>query len=275
MAFDRVERRDPGEIDRGGGKRRISRLDQHAVAGKREPADRNNRADHGGEDERREIGREHPGCRHQRRADERRRYPLRTRRPIGPSQRLAAQELLDDLRMGLDARHHRRQRSGDDVGERRCARADEHDRAAQTAEVRSRFENLPCRDRAARVRTREIDPDVSGGIGVNRQVAVANGQHAIHFPERGFAARVRGLDDIGRCALRDAQSLHGETGMEGAVHVENERHAPHDPVGVRAPVEEADARRVLGELGQRRERARRGRQELRRVVAGGDESRLD
>ena len=105
---------------------------------------------------------------------------------------------------------------------------------------------------AARVGSREIDPDVSRGVGRDRQVAVADRQHAVDLPERRFAAGVRRLDDIGRGALRDAQSFHGETGLQGAVHIEDERHPSHDPVGVRPPVEEADASRMLRQLGQRR-----------------------
>ena len=182
MTFHRVERRDSGKIDRGGGERGIGRLDQHSVTGKREPAHRDDRAKHGREYERREVRRQDPGRRHERRADQRRRHPLRARSPIRPPQRLAAQELLDDLRMSFNARHRGRQRGGDDVREQRRGRAEEHDRAAKIAEIRSRLESLPRRDRAPRVRSREIDPDVSRGVGRDRQVAVADRQHAVDFP---------------------------------------------------------------------------------------------
>ena len=141
-------------------------------------------------------------------------------------------------------------------------------------EIRPRRQGFPRRDRAARVGAREIRPDVSGCIGVDRQIAVAHLQHAVDFSERCFAAGVRRLDDIGRRALRDAKRLHRETWAQAPIDIEDERHPPHDPVGVRPPVEEADAGGVLRQCGQRRERAGRRRQKLRRIVAGGDEARL-
>ena len=47
MALHCVERRDPGKIDRSGGKRGIGRLDQQSVTGKREPAHGDDRGKHG------------------------------------------------------------------------------------------------------------------------------------------------------------------------------------------------------------------------------------
>ena len=275
MTLDRVERRDPGKIDRGGGKCWISRLDEQSVTGKREPADRDDRANDGREHQRREVGGQDPGRRHERRAHERRRHPLRARGPVRPRERLAAQELLNDLRMGFNARHRGRQRGRDDVGEQGCGRSDEHDRAAKIAEIRAGSESFPRRDRAPGIGTREIYPNVSSGVGVNRQIAVANRQDAIHLSESRLSAGVGRFDDIGRGALGDAERLHGETWVKGAVHVEDERHAPHDPVGVRAPIEEADAGGVLREFRERREGPGRRRQELRCVVACSDESRFD
>ena len=138
MALHRIERRHSGKIDRSGGKRRIGRLDQHSVTRKREPAHCDDRGEHGRIGERRQVRPQDPGRHHERGTDHRRRHPLRARRPIRPPERLAAQELLDDLRMGLNARHRCRQRGRDDVREHRCGGAEEHDRAAKVAEVRSR-----------------------------------------------------------------------------------------------------------------------------------------
>ena len=204
MTFHRIERRDSSKIDRGGGKRGIGRLDQHPVTGKREPAHRDNRPNHGRECEPGEVRGEDPCRRHERGANQGRRDPLPARGPIRPSERLAAQELLDDLRMSFNAWHRGRQGSGDDVREQRRRRADEHNRAAKIAEVRPWGESLPRRDRAPGVRSRKIDSDVSRRVRRDRQVAVLDRQHAIHFSESGFAAGVRRLDDIGRSALRDA-----------------------------------------------------------------------
>ena len=245
------------------------------MTGKCEPAHRDNRPNHGRECKPGEVRRRHPCRRHERGANQGRRHPLPARGPIRPSERLAAQELLDDLRMSFNARHRGRQRGGDDVREQRRRRADEHNRAAKIAEVRPWGESLPRRDRAPGVRSRKIDPDVSRRVRRDRQVAVADRQHAVHFSKGGFAAGVRRLDDIGRRALRDAQRLHGETRVQGAIHIEDERHPSHDPVGVRPPIEEAHSGRMLRELGHRRQKPRPRRQELCRVVAGGDESRLD
>ena len=244
------------------------------MAGKREPAHRDDRGEHGGVDERREVGSQDPGRRHEHRADERRRHPLRAWRPIRPPERLATQQLLNDLRMSFNARHRSRQRGGDDVREQRRGRAEEHDLAAEVAEIRSRLESLPGRDRPTRVGTGEIDPDVSCRVRWDRHVSVADRHHPVRLSKGRFAAGVQRLDDVGRGALRDAQRFHGETGLQGAVHIEDQRHPPHDPVVVRPPVEETDARRMLGELGHRRQKSRPGRHELCRVVAGGDESRL-
>ena len=162
---------------------------------------------------------------------------------------------------------------------RRCPRAAPRSRRRtrsppKVAEVGARCEHFPRRDRAARIGRREIDPDVPGRVGLNRQVAVFDREHAVDFAERRFAAGVRRLDDIGRGALRDPQRLHREARMQRPVHAEDERHSAHDPVGVRPPIDEADAGCVLRQLGQGSQSPRRGGQEFRRVVAGGDETCL-
>ena len=88
--------------------------------------------------------------------------------------------------------------SGADAPKTRSCRA--------VAEVRFRVESLPGRNRAARVGFREINPDVSLGVGWDRQLAVADRHHAMRLSESRFAAGVQRLDDIGRapCATRSA-----------------------------------------------------------------------
>ena len=62
--------------------------------------------------------------------------------------------------------------------------------------------------------------------------------------------------------------------MQGPVDVEDERHPPHHPVGIRPPIEKADTGGVLRQLRQGRQSPGRRGQEVGRVVAGGDETRL-
>ena len=186
MAFHRVERRDAGKIDRCGGKRRIGRLDQQSVTRKREPAHRDDRAKHGGVYERGEVRPQDPCRRHEHRADQRRRHPLRARSPIRPRERLAAQELFDDLRMGFNARH-RGINGVATMSESSAAEAPKNTILPRRS-LRSAFGSRAFQAGivAARVGSREIDPDVSGGVRRDRQVAVADRHHAVRLVRKPF-----------------------------------------------------------------------------------------
>src|SRR5208337_2180590 len=67
---------------------------------------------------------------------------LRPRRPVGPVQGDAGEDLLDELRMRLDPRRIRIKRRRDDVIKHRGARADEHELAGEIGKVDVRLKDF-------------------------------------------------------------------------------------------------------------------------------------
>jgi hypothetical protein len=94
-----------------------------------------------------------------------------------------------------------------------------------------------------RVRRAELEPDGAVRIGRELDVADLDVVEAGGAAERLLAARVRGLEDEGRGALRDAQGLGREARHELLADAEDEADAPHHLVAVGDPVERADAER--------------------------------
>ncbi len=213
-----------------------------------------------------------------RRDDERQRQQSHRRRlgpgrPVGTQQGVAVEDLLDQLRLRLDARRRRIERRRDDVRQQRRAGADDDDLAGEIGEIGAGLEQFPRRRRQARIRRGEISADVAGGFGRHDQVADLDRRDAGALPRRR-TAEVGRLDQIGRGALRDPQALDGEARLNLTVDDDQQRHAAHHPVRVRLPVNEADSRGALGQNRQRPERAVEMRQIGRGVLADEGESAL-
>ena len=123
MTLDRVEGRDAGKIDRGGGKRGVSRLDEQSGARKGEPARGDDRGNHGCEDERRELRAPRPRSSP---PAPRRSRPSPSTPRSGPNP--AASAFVRSTIARRSGRGLRRRASRATAGSRRCPRASRRSR---------------------------------------------------------------------------------------------------------------------------------------------------
>ena len=202
-----------------------------------------------------------------------RRRNLGPRRPVGTQQRVAVEDLLDQLRLRLDARRRRAERRRDDVRQQRRADANDDDLAGKAGEIDAGLEQFPCRQRKAGIGRGEIGADVAGRLSRHDQVADLDRRDAGAPPQRRTAGVGR-FDQVGGGALRNPQALHGETRLNPAVDDDQQRHAADHPVRIRLPVDEANSSRALGQNRQRPEYAVQMRQIGRGVLADSGEAAL-
>ena len=194
---------------------------------------------------------------------------------VRPGQMLALEHALDHLGVDVDARHRGLERRRTQILERARRRADEHDGALKRFRVERAGKNAPRRDAALRASAGVADPDCPGPAGQRFDGADLDACHAAALAEIGVAACVRGTDHERRGTLCDAQRFRRQARDKLSGDVEDRWQLAHDEVPVGHEIHGAETGRRLAERSERQERAREGRQEGTRIVAGEGEPGLD
>ena len=181
---------------------------------------------------------------------------------------------LEELRVDFHARRRSVQRRRAHVAEARRQGADENDPAVDLASIDLIVQQPGGRNHPRRVRMRITRPNV--GIGSCRDFHGADGDrvHARMLPERGFAARIGGLDDIRRLPLGEPQRLERERRRGAGGSGDEKRHAAHDLVMIGQPVRGAQSLRRFRQNAYGRDNSRERHQKRRGVVARHGQSRL-
>ena len=192
---------------------------------------------------------------------------LRARRPVGPGQEFAAQDLVDDLRVHLDARLGGGARRRDEVAQPDGAGADQHDRSGDRVGVRRRscrVEELRRGDAGHARQAGEIDAEVADRSGRHLEIADLERRHR-RPAGVGLAARAGRADHEGACAERDAQRLDGKRRIELVLAPAEERHDAHDAVRAGRKAVEAEAARRFVQVRQVGKPAAEGQEVCLRV----------
>ena len=181
---------------------------------------------------------------------------------------------LDELRMDFHARRRSVQGRRAHVAEARRQGADENDPAVDLASIDPALQQLGGWNHPRRVRMRVARPHVA--IRARRDFHGADGDrvHARLLSERGFAARIGGLDDIGRLPLREPQRLERERRREAGGPDDEKRHAADDLIMIGQPVRGAQSSRRIRQNAYGRDNRRERHEKRRGVVARHGQSRL-
>ena len=181
---------------------------------------------------------------------------------------------LDQLRVDFHAWRRSVERRRAHVAEARSQSADENDPAVDLASINPTLQELRGWNHPRHVRMRVARPHV--GIGSRRDLHGADGDrvHARLFSERGFAARVGGLDDISRLPLREPQRLERERRRGAGRPGHEQRHAADDLIVIGQPVGGAQSPRRIPQNGYGRYNSRERHKKRRRVVARHRQSRF-
>jgi len=179
------------------------------------------------------------------------------------------QDLLERLRMRLDAGHERIDRRWAQVAQPGGRRADQDDGAIEFRRVRGPVEHLPGGDVEPVPAARIMRDDAALRVGRDDELADLDLVDARARAEGRLAARSGRLHDRGAGTLRDPQGLRDQARMEPAIlRGEEQRDGPDHEIRPGGEVHEAVARR--GPLEVRQGRHRPGiapAQEFPRVVS--------
>ncbi len=177
---------------------------------------------------------------------------LGARRPVGTRQELAAQDLVDDLGMHVDARFGGGAGRCDEIAKPDRAGADQYDPAGDLVGVRRRLrgiEKLIGGDARHARETGEVDAELAGRPGRHLEVADLEGGHGrpagVHL-----TARASGADHERAGAKRRPQRLDRERRVDRVAAAAKKRHHSDDAVGARREAVEAETARGLVQLRQ-------------------------
>ena len=226
-----------GEVDGGERNRRVDRIDQPAqgiesVPGHADDGRDGDAANHGAARCTKAIDQE--GDEHAKRQDIEK---LGRRGEVRPLEEGALQDLLDGLRVQLDAGYRGFQRRRAKVEQARGTRADDGETAFDLVLADVAVQHAPGGKITLLGLLGEPDPHLTVCFGRNLVVADADFDDAGLLAERLLAARAGRLDDIGRGALRKPQQVGGEGGIELAADLNQHGQAADDLVVLGQPVE--------------------------------------
>ena len=193
---------------------------------------------------------------------------------VGTLQEGTLQDLLQRLGMQLDTGDRGFERGRSQVEQARRARADDEDAAFDLVLADLAVQHLVGRQVTLLRARRELDPHLAGGLGRHLVVADLDADDPGLLAEGLLAARAGGFDDIGRCALSEAEQIGSERGVELIADPDDHRHAADDLIVLGDPVERAGALRLVLELCEARRGARVVWREQGRIVAAMGEARL-
>ena len=269
-----IDNQGSGQIDKHGGDRGIDRIEEPlqtsvGVPGGTDGGRDGGAAEHGAP-QRAQTGQQEDQAKPEREQID----DFSPGRPVRAIEIALGEDLLDDLGMHLDSRHHRVQGRGAQVHETGGAGADQHDPLGHEPGVEIGLEDPPGGDEALRLVSGVIDPDRALAVGRRDIAADLDVIEAGMLAETGLAAGAGRLDDIGPGALGDAQCLGGERRIEGVTQAEHQRHATDHAVEIRHVVEAAVAGGRRLDFGQIDHRAGIVAYERRGIVPGNGKAAL-
>ncbi len=256
------------------GQRRVGRVEEEVELREGEPCaeeDRRDRRDpHRGGGERGEM--RHDRGEHDPGEDDE--DQLDRRSVIRPGELASGEDVLERLRLDLDPGDRRVERGGAEIVEAGSAGPDQDDGAGDVVRIVGAVEDVRGGNESRRVGRPEAEPDRAVGVGRELDVADLDVVEAGGAAEGLLAARVRGLEDEGRGALRDAERFRREARHQLLADPEYQPDPAHHLVAVRHPVQRADAERLGVEDRQVAGRSGEVRDERPRVVPGHGEAGL-
>ena len=161
--------------------------------------------------------------------EQQRQHDLEAVGPVRPLDEILRDDLLDQLRLDRDARHHLAERRGAGVEQARGRGADQHDRALDPLAhlgVLGRIEHVLDRDVALRPVAVEIHPGLA--VMGQRQLELADP----HVEQRGVAgvgvaAGAGAAHHDALLVLRHPQRLDRQAGIDPRAVRQQHRHPPH------------------------------------------------